>query len=238
MLCQAIIILLLILLQGAADSVETAAYPEDFDALLETAHAGDVRAQVAAGIVYFYGREGGVDYGEAIRWFGTAASDEDPIALYFLGAIHGAGYGAETDTARAREYYERSAPGLRRRAAEGDPDAMANLGLLFNLGVAIPAHPDSARHWVERRRKPGCRAPSTTRVSMPGMVWVENGTPQEHSAGSDTPPPVDTYAPRRTWETSTSSGKVTVTAFSSPALTPTSCSSKPGMKLPDPSTSG
>jgi len=155
MLCQAIIILLLILLQGAADSVETAAYPEDFDALLETAHAGDVRAQVAAGIVYFYGREGGVDYREAIRWFGTAASDEDPIALYFLGAIHGAGYGAETDTARAREYYERSAPGLRRRAAEGDPDAMANLGLLFNLGVAIPAHPDSARHWVERAAEAG-----------------------------------------------------------------------------------
>ena len=80
-----------LLLAAGASATDAIAYPPGFEILLESAQEGDVRARVEAGMVYFYGREGGIDYGEALRWFGRAAADDDPLALYFLGAIHGSG---------------------------------------------------------------------------------------------------------------------------------------------------
>ena len=127
----------------------------DLRALVRQAEDGPPRAQSILGMAHFYGSNGGRDFAEAHHWFHLAAEEEDPLALFYLGAMHEDGIFVERDTARARWFYARSVPGLRGLAGAGDTEAMANLGLLYNLGVGIRAAPDSARYWVEKAAEAG-----------------------------------------------------------------------------------
>jgi len=122
----------------------------DLAALVRQAGDGDPRSQSLLGMAHFYGDCGGRDYAESHRWFLLAAEGEDPLALFYLGAMYEDGIFVKSDTAMARRFYAQSVPGLRRDADAGDRQAMANLGLLYNVGVGVRSDPDSARYWVER----------------------------------------------------------------------------------------
>jgi TPR repeat protein len=106
-------------------------------------------------MLHFYNETGEGDLGEAYAWFSRAAEAADPLAYYYLGSMHERGDYAEQDTALARVHFTRAAPGLRSLAEAGDPDAMANLGLMFNVGTGVESHPESALSWVRQAAEAG-----------------------------------------------------------------------------------
>ncbi len=61
---------------------------------------------------------------QAIEWLGQAADGDDAEARFLLGYMHDIGYCVEWDEKRSVEYYELS-------AAQGNIDAMNNLGIIF-----------------------------------------------------------------------------------------------------------
>jgi TPR repeat protein len=119
------------------------------------AATGETEVQVRLGKHYFYGEAGDCDFGKAHRWLSLAAEAGNPVALYYLGSLYEHGYFVERDTALAREFYARSLPGLRTLAAEGDPEAMADLGLLYNTGLGIECKPESSVYWVTKAAEAG-----------------------------------------------------------------------------------
>ena len=116
---------------------------------------GDTEAQVCLGKRYFYGEAGDCDFGEAHRWLSLAAETGNSVALYYLGSLYERGHFVEGDTALAREFYARSLPGMRTLAGQGDPEAMADLGLLYNIGLGIECQPESSVYWVTRAAEAG-----------------------------------------------------------------------------------
>lgn len=129
--------------------------PSNLQDLERRAATGDIEAQVYLGKFYFYGETGDRDFGEAHRWLSLAAEGGNPVALYYLGSLYERGYFVERDTALACEFYARSLPGVRILAAEGDPDAMADLGLLYNIGLGLESHRESSVCWVTRAAEAG-----------------------------------------------------------------------------------
>jgi uncharacterized protein len=104
------------------------------------ANAGDARAQLTLGLLYYHGNGVPQDPDEALKWFRRAADQDDAIAQFHLGVLFSKGEGVPQDPDEALKWF--------RRAADlGDAPAQYNLGLFYAKGVAGEPDNVSAHMW-------------------------------------------------------------------------------------------
>jgi hypothetical protein len=88
------------------------------------------------------------NYINAKMLFLKMSRQENPIANYYLGAIHEFGLGVENDLSKAAHYYRMS-------AARGDIDAKSKLAVLFAQKDSPLYEPISSVFWHEKAAKGG-----------------------------------------------------------------------------------
>lgn len=72
----------------------------------ETATAGDARAQMMVGDIYFAGRGVPADHAEARKWYEMAAKQQDPQAMRKLGEMYAQGDGGKRDSKKALQLWQ------------------------------------------------------------------------------------------------------------------------------------
>lgn len=93
----------------------------------QMADAGNLRAQVWVGHMYYGGYGVDRDLGEAIRWYRLASEKGDPAAEVSLGSMYYHGLGVSENLAEAFRWY-------RLAADQGNADAQYNLGIMYREG--------------------------------------------------------------------------------------------------------
>ena len=94
---------------------------QDYDAGVEAANAldfntalnnlkplakqGDARAQVALGLLYYFGTGVTEDHGQAAKWYRLAAEQGEAIAQFGLGSLYHHGQGVPQDFKTAHMWY-------------------------------------------------------------------------------------------------------------------------------------
>lgn len=110
---------------------------------LPLASAGDNEAQFRLGLLYLDGRGGGVDAGEAARWFQLAGGAGHARASYMLGDMYASGNGVEEDAYQAFEWYFIA-------AEQGDAQAQLQTGILYLDGEITNSDWVQAHIWFAR----------------------------------------------------------------------------------------
>ncbi|ROR34617.1 tetratricopeptide repeat protein [Inmirania thermothiophila] len=128
-------------------------YQRAFALFKPLADAGDARAQVRLGIMYFNGQGVAEDEGEALRWFRSAAEAGDADGAFRLGYLYAYGY-AEPEEGTAQEA---AARWYRRAAEQGHADAAFQLGLLYLTGSGIDKDPEEGMRWIRRAAEAGLK---------------------------------------------------------------------------------
>lgn len=107
---------------------------ESFADVLRKAEAGEVEAQVLAGIALQDGEVVPKDVETSTRWIRAAAESGHPIAQNMLGNMHSSGTGMPRDPGTAVEWYAKA-------AAQGYAQAQRNLGWRYVQGEGVAANP-------------------------------------------------------------------------------------------------
>ena len=110
---------------------------ETFADVLRRAEAGDVEAQVLAGIALEEGKVVPKDIDGAVRWVRTAAEKGHPMAQNILGNLYRDASGMPQDAQKALEWYTKA-------AAQGYAQGQSNLGAAHFDGFGGPANPVEA----------------------------------------------------------------------------------------------
>lgn len=127
----------------------TASLAQIFEWYARSAELGNAAAQYNVAMMYANGETVNVDYQQAAYWFGKAAAQEFPPALYRLGEMHYFGRGGLTRNLQR-------ALGLFQAAAQrGDSDAQVNLAVLYGTGEGVTLDTGLARHWLGQARRVG-----------------------------------------------------------------------------------
>jgi TPR repeat protein len=114
------IVLALIALFCAAPSL--ADTPPTFAEISAKAEQGDVRAEVALGVMYAEGDGVTRDYVEAVQWYRKSAEQGNAYAQYYLGGMYYYGAGVAQDCAEAMRWF-------RMAASQGDAQGKTALGV-------------------------------------------------------------------------------------------------------------
>jgi TPR repeat protein len=108
----------------------------------KAASAGHVRAEINAGMLYFYGRGTAKDLMKARAWLEKAAAQNDPYALYALGRAMEETQGtALGDPVRAADLYKRA-------ALQGHTFAALRYGLALAEGNGVRKDLVAAQPWL------------------------------------------------------------------------------------------
>jgi TPR repeat protein len=110
---------------------------EAFADVLRRAEAGDVEAQLLAGLAFEDAGAVPRDPAQAVRWISAAAESGHPMAQNVLGNYYASGTGVPRDSKKAVEMYSRA-------AAQGYAQAQANLGWAYLDGRDVAANPVEA----------------------------------------------------------------------------------------------
>ena len=105
--------------------------------VLRRAEAGDVEAQVLAGIALGDGKVVPKDMDRAGHWIRTAAEKNHPTAQTMLGNLYNTGTGMPQDSQKAVEWYAKA-------AAQGYAQAQTSLGWAYLEGQGLRANPVEA----------------------------------------------------------------------------------------------
>ena len=84
----------------AAVAYDTGRYQEAIQLMEPLAEGGLIRAQLALGQSYLLGKGVAVDAERAVYWYGLAADQYDPIALFNLAVLTMQGKGTKADRRR------------------------------------------------------------------------------------------------------------------------------------------
>ncbi len=115
----------------------------------KAAAAGHVRAEINAGMLYFYGRGTAKDLVRARAWLEKAAASNDPYALYALGrAMEESDGAAMADPVRAADLYKRA-------ALQGHTFAALRYGLALAEGNGVRKDLVAAQPWLLYAEKYG-----------------------------------------------------------------------------------
>lgn len=115
----------------------------------KAAAAGHVRAEINAGMLYFYGRGTSKDLVRARAWLEKAAASNDPYALYALGrAMEESNGAALADPVRAADLYKRA-------ALQGHTFAALRYGLALAEGNGVRKDLVAAQPWLLYAEKYG-----------------------------------------------------------------------------------
>lgn len=127
----------------------TASLAQLFEWYARSAELGNTAAQYNVAMMYANGEGVNVDYQQAAYWFGKAAAQEFPPALYRLGEMYYFGRGGLAGNLQR-------AVGLFQAASErGDADAQVNLAVLYGTGEGVTLDTGLARHWLDQARRGG-----------------------------------------------------------------------------------
>jgi TPR repeat protein len=108
----------------------------------KAAAAGNQRAQINIGILYFRGQGVSRDLMQSRAWLEKAAAGDDPFALYALGRVMEISDGAAVaDFTRAADLY-------RRAAEKGHPLAALRYGLALQEGSGVRRDLAAAQKWI------------------------------------------------------------------------------------------
>lgn len=106
------------------------------DTLAETvrrAEAGDVEAQVLAGIAFLDGKVVPEDVDQSASWIRAAAETGHPMGQNMLGNLYNSGSGMPQDPVKAVEWFGKA-------AAQGYAQAQNNLGAAYRHGRGVAAN--------------------------------------------------------------------------------------------------
>ena len=96
----------------------------------KSAEQGNVDAQIALGVKYYYGQGVPQDYANAAKWWRKAAERGNADAQFNLGLLYADGQGVPKDYTKAVKWY-------RKAADQGVAVAQNNLGVLYRDGKGI-----------------------------------------------------------------------------------------------------
>jgi len=116
--------------------------------VLRRAEAGDVEAQVLAGIALQDGKVVSKDVEGAVRWIRLAAENNHPIGQNMLGNAYAKGEGVPQDQQKAVEWYTKA-------AGQGYAQAQTNLGLAYFQGHWVAVNPVEAVRWFRLAAEQG-----------------------------------------------------------------------------------
>jgi len=100
----------------------------------------DPAAMERLGLIYQHGRGTNTDYGEALKWYRRAASQNSSLAMNQLGWLYHQGLGVAKDERTAVAWYTRA-------AEAGNSTAMANLAWSYDYGSGTSADHKKAAEW-------------------------------------------------------------------------------------------
>ena len=136
-------------------------YDKAYPLLLESAEAGNPRAQNILGSMYYYGRGIKKDYSEALKWFRKASDKGYADAQDWVGIIFYNGEGVEKNYNEAIKWY-------RKAANQGHANAQKNLGQCYDWGDGISVDWNEARKWYKKASDNG----SSTAKRFLGEFYV------------------------------------------------------------------
>lgn len=125
--------------------------------------------------VYMLGRalHAGGEYGEARKWYETAANLGAAAAMFNLGSLYHNGEGLDRDYAAARHWYEEA-------ANLGNPPAMSSLGDLFRTGLGVSTDYVEARGWYEK----AANLDYAVAIDRLGSLYIKGwGVEQDYAQG-------------------------------------------------------
>ncbi|MEM9025560.1 MAG: tetratricopeptide repeat protein [Verrucomicrobiota bacterium] len=129
---------------SAGVSPATPDISQELESTIESANAGDPRAQNLLAINYLYGADGlDEDPQSAYYWFNRSAELGNPYAMSNLGRLYRDGTGVGQDVSRAKAWFLRAADA-------GHYQAMSSLGELFAVGEGVPRDLKQASVWYSR----------------------------------------------------------------------------------------
>jgi TPR repeat protein len=139
-------------MDDALQAVQRKDYAAAVRLLQPLAEAGDARAQVQLGTLYYHGHGVAEDDALALRWYDRAARQGHAQAQYLLANLYAFGHAAVPeghDAMRlaAQWYFE--------AARQGHMDAQYSLGLLFLAGSGVTQSAAEARKWFDRAARQG-----------------------------------------------------------------------------------
>lgn len=108
--------------------------------LKSVAAQGDVNAQYALGLMYYYGEHVEVDYKQAKLWYEKAAANNDSRAQVKLGVMYANSLGVNQDYKQAKSWYDKA-------SAQNDVDAQFLLGVMYDDGNGVKQDYHQARAW-------------------------------------------------------------------------------------------
>lgn len=120
--------------------IEYGVVPSQLDAFLEKAESGDAFAQAQLGQHYLGGPDNVQDMRLAKHWLERAAAQNEPQAIYTLGAMRENGHGFARDINAAFEFYTRA-------AMLNNPPAQEALARIHALGLVGPVDNVSSHKW-------------------------------------------------------------------------------------------
>jgi TPR repeat protein len=147
-------------------------YADALKWLAGPANDGNADAQLALGLVYWYGAGVSKDYEHAMNLFQLSAAQGNGRAMNVIGFAYQHGIGALPDIAKAAAWYEKSAQAGERRG-------LNNLATLYSEGSGVSKDPEKAAAlW----RKSAAQGDSGAMVRLGDVCWYGKGVPQDRDA--------------------------------------------------------
>lgn len=139
-------------IDDALQAVQRKDYATAVRLLQPLAEAGDARAQVQLGTLYYHGHGVPEDDALALQWYDRAARQGQAQAQYLLANLYAFGHagvpeGHDAMRVAAQWYFE--------AARQGHMDAQYSLGLLFLAGSGVTQNAAEARKWFGRAARQG-----------------------------------------------------------------------------------
>ncbi|MFQ5513228.1 MAG: tetratricopeptide repeat protein [Myxococcota bacterium] len=137
-----------------------ALWPNASDPLLESAIAGDLKAQNLLCHAYLVGKERQKDPVRAVAWCRRAADHGEPNSQTLLGEIYLRGAdGVAQDYAEALRWYS--------KAADAEhPHAQFMIGSIYAAGLGVERNLDLATEWYEKARRQGYTEASMALIAL------------------------------------------------------------------------
>lgn len=130
--------------QARSDDPDAAERRANAKRIREAAEDGDVKAQLALGLMHATGGQGvRHSYKDAAKWFKAASAQGDAHATYYLGVLYSIGKGVDQDSDEALRLF-------RAAAAKNDPAAMVAIGDAYNDGDGVSEDAKQAYSWYKR----------------------------------------------------------------------------------------
>lgn len=105
-----------------------------------------------------------------------AAKKGDPVAMYVYGWAHDEGDEIKEDDKKAREWYQKAAPGLVKLANDGNVEAMVIVGESFEEGNGVAKNKATAAQWYQKASDKG----NTDAMYLLGKLYEDGeGVPKD-----------------------------------------------------------